>query len=525
MIAEAQLTLKRLWGQLSWVQRVTIGGLAVAVIGAMALLFMWASAPSYRVLFSGLSADDAGTITAQLDASKVPYQLANGGSTILVPDAQVDSERLKLASQGLPAGGVVGFSLFDKQSVFQGDSFTEQINYTRALEGELTKTIGQISGVLYDRVNIVLPQQDLFSSDQASPTASVLLKMGLGSALTSDQVAGIQHLVASAVQGLKPDAVTVVDGSGNILSGNVAQGDATATGMTALQAQARYASNLEAQLGAMLDTVVGPDKAVVRVNAVLDWSQKDQTQTLYGPQSRTSPLTASHTTASSSIGPSNGVGGVAGLGSNVPTYGAVKATGLYTQTQSTADLTFTQPFTVTHVVAAPGGVQRLSVAVLLDGVQCRGAPGGCPSELAALRQAVSAAAGLNPGRGDQLSITSVPFDTTVQAAAVQAAASQQQRDLIVTVVRWAALIVVPLVLLFLLRRLLVPRRLREYDALEYAGVEVVEQGDAELGGVERVVSWPPGPQEVMRKSLADIAREKPEVVAGLIGRWIDEDRA
>jgi flagellar M-ring protein FliF len=515
---EIQITARRLWDQLGWTQRGAIIGISVVTLGAVYFLFMWASAPSYAVLFSNLSNQDAGAITTQLDSAKVPYQLSNGGATIMVPSAQVDAERLKLANQGLPSSGVVGFSLFDKTSIFQGDSFTEQINYTRALEGELTQTISQVQGVQSDTVNIVLPQQDLFSSDQAQPTASVLLKMGIGGTLSSGQIAGIQHLVASAVQGLKPDAVTIVDGNGTILSNNAGTDTAAANGLTALQAQARYESNLEAQLGAMLDTVVGPNKAVVRVNADMNWTQSEATGTVYVPQSKTSPITASKTSTNLSVGPSsaNTAGGTAGVASNAPTYGAgASITGTYTQTQKTADITYAPSMTTTHVLAAPGTLDRLSVAVVLDGVTNT-------AEVASIRQAISAAVGLQPTRGDQLSITSVPFDQSATKQATAALAAQQQRNLILSIARWAALIIVPLVLLFLLRRLLVPARLRAYQTEQPGGVRVLEHRD-ELAGAIPVAALP-GAQMQLRQSLAAVAREKPEVLAGMIGRWIEEDR-
>ncbi len=270
MIQNAQSNLQRLWRQMTWAQRLSLLGVAGASVMAIAVLVLWANTPSYGVLFSGLSADDAGAITTQLTQSKIPYQLANGGTTILVPQDVVDNTRIQLASQGLPQGGVVGFSLFDKSNIFQGDSFTEQVNYQRALEGELTRTIGQISGIVYDRVNIVLPQQQLFSSQQTSPSASVLLKFAPGSTLSDAQIGGIQHLVASSVEGLKPDAVTVVDGNGAILSSNGSLDGAGASGLTALDAQTRYASNLEAQLTAMLETVLGPGRAVVHVSDTMD---------------------------------------------------------------------------------------------------------------------------------------------------------------------------------------------------------------------------------------------------------------
>ena len=213
---------QKLWRHLTWPQRLSIFGLSASVVAAIALLMMWANTPTYTVLFSSLSTTDANAIVTSLQGSKTPYQLADGGTAVMVPQSMVDAERLQLAGQGLPQSGVVGYELIDKtsNSPFQADAQTQQLDRQRALEGELTRTIGQISGVSYARVHLVLPQTQLFSTQQADTTASVLLKFAPGASLTSDQIAGIQHLVSSSVQGLKPDAVTVVDGSGTILSSN-----------------------------------------------------------------------------------------------------------------------------------------------------------------------------------------------------------------------------------------------------------------------------------------------------------------
>ncbi len=511
-----QETLRRLWQSLAWSQRVTLIVLSAAVVGVVFFIYQWATTPTYAVLFSNVSTADAGSITSQLQSSSVPYQLQNGGTTIEVPASMVDAERIKLANLGLPSQGTVGFELFDKQSLFQGDSFTEQINYTRALEGELTQTISQVQGVQYARVNIVLPQQNLFTSSDANPTASVLLKLGLGG-LSTDQVAGIQHLVASAVEGLKPDAVTVVDSSGSILSGNAAD-SASAEGLTTLQAESRYASNLEAQVGAMLDAVLGPGHAVVRVNDVLDFTTHDTTSTTYSPQSGTSPLASSQTIINNTAGSGTTAGGVVGLGSNVPTYG-LTATGTVpaTNTQSEQTLSYVNPITTTHVISAPGNVEQLSVAVVLDSAKA-------PANLASLTTAVKSAIGFNASRGDQMSVTTAAFDTSVTTAADKAAASQQTMSMAFTGLRWLSLIVVPLVLLLLLRRILLPKRLQDYEAEQYQNVEVVEDAPRAITPASVLARLPAPPPNEHREALSMMARQKPEVVAGVIGRWIEEDR-
>lgn len=515
MIQDIRQAVQRLWRQLTWTQRISLILLTGGVVAVVTLVAMWANAPTYGVLFANLSDQDAGAIMTQLTQGKIPYQLANGGATILVPQSMVDRERLQLASQNLPSGDVVGFESFDQANVFQMDSTTEQIKYTRALEGELTRTISQLSGVAYTRVNIVVPQESLFSQDQASPTASVLLKLVPGATLSADQIAGVQHLVASAVQGLKPDEVTVVDGSGTILSSNSALSGATTTGLTVLEAEARYASNLEAQLTAMLDTVLGPDKAVVRVNDTMGFTQTELTSNTYDAQSPGTAVNEEHVVTNTSVGPASSVGGVPGLASNVPTYGtSITNTAGIKQTQQSADITFAHSNTVAHVTQAPGAVQRLAVAVLLDNVVT-------PTVRQQIQQAVAAAAGLDPRRGDQLSVTSIPFNTTAATQDAAAAAAAAQQAFILSIVRWAALIVVPLILLFLLRRMFRAAQQEEDDDLPIVE-EVAEETPLLVSPVGKL-TIEEQQRQLVHKSMTDLAREKPDVVAGVIGRWIEED--
>ena len=518
MLERARGTSTTLWRTLTWGQRFSIFGVALASVLAIAGIGLWASTPSYGVLFSNLGSQDASAIVTQLGQDKVPYQLSPDGTTIMVPDNAVASERLKLAGAGLPQGGVVGLEIFDKQSMFQGDSTTQQINYTRGLEGELTRTIEQVTGVSSARVHIVIPPTQLFSSQQQDATASVLLRLNPGASLAPNQVAGIQHLVASAVQGLKPDGVTVVDGSGTILSQS-SNGGVSTLGMTALTAQQNYARTVEAQLTAVLDTILGPNRAVVQVSDVMDWTQRDATSSTIAPQTKNSPIVQSHVTDNQATGPGSTVGGVPGVGSNVPTYGKAQSTATaYQQRQRSTDLTYATSTTISHVVDAPGKLQKLSVSVVLNGVSQR--------EMGMLRSALATAVGLNPQRGDQLSLTSVPFDTTAARQAATVAQQAQQQAFILDLARWAALIVVPLILLFLLRRLLRAGRPQP------GTVSVVEQtplldgsGPVLLPSPEPALSTEQLRRLQMQKDLIDMARDNPQEVAALISSWVDEGRS
>ena len=233
------------------------------------------SKPSYQPLFTNLQSSDAGAITQQLASQKIPYQLADGGSTILVPAADVDQERIALAQQGLPQAGNVGFSNLEKSGITTSE-FVQQVEYQQALEGQLEQTIASIQGVQSAQVNLVVPQQSDFAvGTQQATTASILVNLAPGTALSSGQVSAIVHLAASSVPGLSSSDVTVVDNHGDVLT---APGDAGGTsGASDTQQTDAYDNQLAASLTALLARVVGEGNAAVQVNALLDFNQSQTT--------------------------------------------------------------------------------------------------------------------------------------------------------------------------------------------------------------------------------------------------------
>ncbi|NNN14248.1 MAG: flagellar M-ring protein FliF [Acidimicrobiaceae bacterium] len=380
---------------------------AVLGLGGMFLLKM-TSSPVYSPLFTGLSATDAGAITQKLTAAKVPYQLADGGQTILVPQTQVYQERLDMAQAGLPANSTVGLSLLDKVGI-TSSQITQQADYQRALQGELASTIEAIQGVTSAQVNLALPPTDVFAVSQSQQaTASVLVTLSPGMQLTPGQVQGIVHLVASSIPNLAPGSVTVVDSNGNVLSApgfnNSAAQDSTAT--------QSFDQSVQASIQSMLQDVLGPGQVDVRVAANLNFNQVKTTSSAVGtnkngtPQTTPTQVQASTQTYTGTGTPPGGV-----LGNLTPATGGTQ-TSNYAQKQSTTNYAVSQ---INQTVQqAPGQIQNLSVAVLLDS-KIKGVP------TATIKQLVSAAVGLNPARGDQISIVSLPFS---QAAAAQAKAQQ-----------------------------------------------------------------------------------------------------
>ena len=274
--------LARGFNQLSNAQKVGLLAALAAVVALVAVVLLWARTPEYRVLYSNLSDRDGGEVLAALGGMNIPYQLADGGTAILVPAPQVYDTRLKLASQGLPKGGAVGFELMDTQK-FGVSQFTQEVNYQRALAGELSRTIQSLSQVASARVHLAIPRPSVFVREQPRPSASVLVGIYPGRSLDEGQVSAIQHLVASAVPELSARGVTVVDQAGNLLSGG---GETTqAGGLDA--SQIKYVRALESAYAARIESIVQPivgrGNVRAQVAANLDFSQVEQTSETFKP--------------------------------------------------------------------------------------------------------------------------------------------------------------------------------------------------------------------------------------------------
>ena len=393
----------------------------LAVVGVIvaAVVFMGAeSKPTYQPLFTNLQSSDAGAITQQLASQKVPYQLADGGSTILVPAADVDQERVALAQQGLPQAGNVGFSNLEKSGITTSE-FVQQVEYQQALEGQLEQTISSIQGVQSAEVNLVVPQQSDFAvGTQQTTTASILVNLAPGTVLSSGQVSAIVHLAASSVPGLSSSDVTVVDNHGDVLT---APGDAGGTsGASNTQQTDAYDTQLAASLTALLARVVGEGNAAVQVNALLNFNQSQTTTNGLQLNAQGQPVTAptGQTTSNSTY---NGTGtppsGVLGS-SQAPT--TTGGSGTYSTTSSQVTNAVGQ---VTQTVKqAPGQVERTSVAVLLNSSK--------KVNEAQVKSLVTAAAGLNATNGDQLVVTSMRFASAgnSQSAAASAASASAHRE-------------------------------------------------------------------------------------------------
>src|SRR4051794_5678607 len=269
----------------------TMLGLAVAAVVMGGYFFtQWAGQPTWTPLYGNLSATDAGSVTQELAGKGVRYKLSDGGATVLVPQADVYQLRLNLSASGLPTGGSQGYALLDKEGITSSE-FRQRVDYQRALEGELAKTVGAIDGVSAATVHLVIPPNDVFAEDSHKPTASVLVQNTPGKNMAPGQVQAVVHLVSSSVEGLSPNDVTVADSKGNVLSAPGDDGMALAQGDARTQQTQAYQDTMSHSLQDMLATVIGPGHAVVKVTADLDYDQRSTTTEQFDNAKPAPPLT------------------------------------------------------------------------------------------------------------------------------------------------------------------------------------------------------------------------------------------
>ena len=333
------------------------------VVAGFALMFLWANQIDYQVLYSNLSQEDAGNIVSKLKEQRIPYKLEGGGSLIMVPAEKVYETRLALAGDGLPRGGNVGFEIFDQTS-FSTTEFVQRLNYQRALQGELCRTIAEFREVQHARVLIVIPKDSLFVEDAKQPSASVLLK--LRSSLSPDKVAGIVHIVASAVEGLTPDQVTVVDTTGKVLFKGHGQEDQTALlSSNRLDYQRQVEGKIVGRVQSMMERIVGEGKAIVRVSAEIDFDQIDFSEEKYDPDN-TAVRSKQRRVESSEKGGENALG-VVSVDPGQPGVPSQQAqTGARSEKEDEV-INYEINRITRRVIKPSGTVKRLSVAAVVDG--------------------------------------------------------------------------------------------------------------------------------------------------------------
>ena len=372
------------------------------------------NAPEMALLYSDLDLKDSGQIVQKLESQSVPYELRAGGAQLLVPVDQVMKLRMSMAEQGVPAGGSVGYEIFDKTDNFGPSQFVENINQLRALEGELERTISSISVVSTARVHLVLPQRELFSRDRQEASASVVLKLKGAQRLSNGQVAAVQHLVATAVSGLSPNRVSIVDGDGNLLArGDGDQTDAL-TSSTAEEMRVNYENRMASNVQQLLERSVGPGKARVDVHADMNFDRTTTNSESYDPDGQ---VVRSTQTTNQTDDSGDTSGAAVSVSTNLPNGQTAPNNANKTSKSAHNEETVNYEIskTVKNLVSDQGTVKRLSVAVLVDGINTVGADGKktyaprSADDLKQLTALVRSAVGYDEKRGDSVEVVNMPF--------------------------------------------------------------------------------------------------------------------
>ena len=503
-------------------QQFTAGQKVVAVIGTAALLlggfmvFRWASAPAYAPLFSNLAPSDASSVIDELETQGVSYELADGGGTIMVPRDAVHSTRITLSGEGLPTSSEGGYGILDDQGISTSE-FKEQTDFKRAMEGELAATVKAIDGVNGAVVHLAIPQKDVFTDEQQPPTASVLVQTNPGRTLTPEQVQAVVHLVASSIDGLDPDNVTVADSTGRVLSSPGGTTSAAATERT--QQTEAYQDQLRARLQAMLDRVVGPGNSTVSATVELDFDKAVTETTDYRADEEIPALTESLSSETySGAGEAGGVGGVVGVDDQTDTTAGAGGDSSYNNSSSSR--TNGVDTVVETRETTPGAVKQINVGVVLDTATTQGV------SATDVRTLVADAIGINGRRGDTIRVVTMPFDRSGEQAAqadLEAAAAAEaaaaRNDLIEKGAMGGA------VLLVLLLALVTGRR--RAKKREQATTYVVEQLRQERQALEPPAALALAEAEQVeehsvREELSALIERQPEDVATLLRGWLVE---
>ena len=422
-IRQIFLQLQNLLKNISAGKRIAILILAVGSISGFVFLMSWAGKPEFHPLFNNLGSQDAGIILDRLKDQKIPYRISSNGSTILIPQEHIYETRMELASEGLPQGGNIGFELFDNTK-FGMSEFAQNVNYQRALQGELARTINGFPEVDSCRVHIVMPEKSLFLNEDHSASASVVLKLRHGKWLTQDQVQGIVHLVSSSVPRLSPENVTVVNSNGRLLAGLKDESGLGTLSSNQLDYQAKVEHKLESRVLTMLEKALGANRAIVRVSCALDFKRHELTEERFFPDNQVvrSEQMFNETAKGNDTTPQ----GIPGIQSNLPENNPTQTNTVNDENTTFAKQDRTVNYEIgkltSHTLEPVGTMQRISVAVLVDGTY-QSTPNKAgeldwayvprsPEELTNIENLVKSAVNFDDNRGDKVEVVNIQFETT-----------------------------------------------------------------------------------------------------------------
>ena len=517
---------------LSQGQKVAALVLATVTIGSILAMSFWIKTPDLQLLYANLSEQDASAIVDNLKSQKIPYELSNQGKTIRVPANQVHEIRLKMASEGLPEGSEVGLEIFDETSLGMTD-FIQKLNFQRALQGELSRTIKTLDAVDHARVHLVIPKQTLFIREKPKGKASVTIKTKAGKFLNERQVQGIVHLIASSVEGITADNVVVVDVKGNLLSGSQETNAGAARSSSNYQHKRRVEQELEKNILAMLEDALGQGMIIARVTAKLDFEKNDQTEEIYDPDSA---VIRSQQTASESTVGATPTGGVIGVQAQLPAgenQGGTGTSGQPSKRDKNNQVTNYEINKITRVVSKPTGtISKLSVAVMINGVMAENDAGEeeyqarTQEEMDKYTQIVQSAVGYNQERGDQIKVENIQFDRSVELQRLKELEREKQIDLAFQVGKYILGLI--FVILFYTRAIkpiinwmtTSPKKEEEVEE-EVTTDGMTDEQRREEEELQRLEAGLASASE-MRKSVTDFIEKDPKYTAGVVRKWLRE---
>jgi flagellar M-ring protein FliF len=542
-----------IWTRMPMSGRMMTIAAALATIGMIAGIIYYGSQPDYRVLFSDLKPEEAQTIVEKLKTGSVQYSLSNGGTTISVPADRVPELRLQMAGEGVLTGGHVGFDIFDKTN-FGATDFAQKVNYRRAIEGELSKTLEAMDELEAVRVHITPKKESVFTEKEEGAKASVMVRVKQGKELSSERTEAIVSLISSSVEGLDAGSVSVMDTRGRLLTAGNGKASGTAGEAGAfnaqLEAKRKYENETAARVVSLLEPIAGEGRVRADVSSDVDFSQVEQTEEKYTPQSQIvrsqQTLQESHNVTSA-----NGAqpaGGVAGARSNNPATAVPTPAPQVSQNgdqRTTSTVNYEMDKTTRRTIGGGGRVNRLTVSVLVDHKTVNDITvARTNDELQQIQQLVTAAVGVDTNRGDTVVVQTMPFDRPSELEAVKPSWLDNNKPFLVSIAKYAAMVVIALLVLFFVIR---PARkalkvafaapsgmpqlgagqMRRADDVDPHTMMTVAEMEAQmhsgsLGGDASHISHTAQRAESIRKNLVDQTLAQPELVAGTLRGWLRE---
>lgn len=508
--------------ELSQGKKVAALALLAAAIGSTFVMTFWFQTPDFQLLYANLSEKDAAKVVDQLKGLKIPYELANEGHTVRVPANKVHEIRLQLASMGLPEGSEIGLELFQESSLGMTD-FVQKLNYQRALQGELIRTIKALDAVDQARVHLVIPKENLFVKEKPRGKASVMLKIKTGKSLSQEQIQGIVHLVSSSVEGISPGDVVVVDLKGNLLSGEHDGTEKTVAVASNLKLQTKVEKDMENKILKMLEDALGTGKVIARVSAELNFEKVDRTEEIYDPDSQV--VRSEQRVAESTVG-AVPPGGVAGVESLLPSGEAAKGAGGTAAKKDRENQTLNYEINkvIRHVEKPVGEIKKLSVGVLIDGVMTGNPPAykpRTPEEIATYLEIVKNAIGYDEKRGDQIKVENVQFDRTDLIEQEQKIKQNEQIDLGLQVAKYVLGIIFMLLFFTRIIRPMINWMTTTAEVVpEMAMLPTAMEAETEATAVEAKKLGTQSQQ--IRQSVGDFVSSDPKYAASILRKWMKE---